>query len=189
MSEQEKTKGVVHLLDREIPADYLREWSERIAAEKQQVEPGTNSALIFRVNRDWLALPTSVFQEVAEHCTLHTMPHRGEVVAGLVTIRGELLLCASLAKLLGLETAAETNGKQTVCERLLVANRDGSRVAFPVDEIHGVVRYQPGELNTAPATLAHATATYTIGLLPWQERTVGCLDDELLFYTLNKSFS
>ena len=116
------------------------------------------------------------------------MPHRGEVVAGLVTIRGELLLCASLAKVLGSRNAKAANGTHIPDQRLLVANRDGSRVAFPVDEIHGVVRYQPGELNTAPATLAHAAATYTIGLLPWQERTVGCLDDELLFYTLNKSF-
>ena len=180
--------GAVHLLDREPPADYLYEWTARIAAEKKIVETGTNSAVVFRVGVEWLALPTSVFQEVAENCTLHTIPNRrGGIVAGIVTIRGELLLCASLVKLLGLEQSS--NGKYFLKQRLLVAAREGNRVAFPVDEVHGVVRYNRRELNSVPATLAHAAATYTIGLLAWQERTVGCLDDELLFYTLNKSFA
>lgn len=188
MRTAESPNGALHLLDREPPADYLREWTERIAAEKTTAEAGTNSAVIFRVGVEWLALPASVFQEVAENCTPHTMPHRsGGVVAGIVTIRGELLLCASLGKLLGLEQSS--NGKQMPDQRLLVANRDGNRVAFPVDEVHGVVRYHRRELNPVPATLAHTAAPYTIGLLSWQERTVGCLDEELLFYTLNKSFA
>jgi len=189
MSGQKTSRGVVHLLDRELPVDYLEEWTERVAAEEKYVEPGTNSVLIFRIALEWLALPTAVFQEVSETYRLHTIPHRrGGFVAGLVTIRGELLLCASLAELLGIERPSQ-NGKQAVCERLLVANRDGDRMAFPVDEIHGVVRYHPRELNPVPASLAHAASTYTIGLLPWQNRTVGCLNDKLLFYTLNKSFS
>lgn len=172
-----------HLLDREIPADYLREWTERVAAEKTIAESGTHSVVIFRIGVEWLALPTTVFQEVADNCVLHTIPHRrGGVVAGMVAIRGELLLCTSLGKLLGLQQDAEF-------KRLLIANRDGSRVAFAVDEVHGVSRYHPRELNPAPATLAHTDAAYTTGLLRWQDRSVGLLDDELLFYTLNKSFS
>ena len=61
--------------------------------------------------------------------------------------------------------------------------------ASPVDEVFGVHRYHPRELRPAPATLAESKVTYTTGLLPWRDRTVGCLDDELLFYTLNKSLS
>ena len=30
---------------------------------------------------------------------------------------------------------------------------------------------------------------YMAGLLPWRDSTVGCLDDELLFYALNKDLS
>jgi chemotaxis-related protein WspD len=182
MRTAESPNGALHLFDRAPPADYLREWTERIAAEKMLGETGTNSVIIFRVGVEWLALPTSVFQEVAENCPLHTIPHRcGGIVAGMVTIRGEILLCASLAKLLGLEQTS--NGKHLPDQRLLVANRDGNRVAFPVDEVHGVVRYDRRELNSLPAV------NHIIGLLSWQERTVGCLDDELLFYTLNKSFA
>lgn len=171
--------GASHLLDREPPPGYLRELTERIAADKKIVDPGTSSGVIFRVGVEWLALPAIVFQEVAEAWVLHAVPHRR---GGIVTIRGEILLCASLAELLGLE-------QEKPGERLLVASRGGNRVAFPVNEVHGVVRYHPRELKPVPATLAQSTAIYTIGLLPWQESTVGCLDEDLLFYTLDKSFA
>ncbi len=184
--------GALRLLDREAPADYLREWTERIGAEKKVEDAGTASALIFRIGVEWLALPTRIFQEVAEQCTVHSLPHRaGGIVAGLVNIRGELLVCASLGALLGLDEAADGKRKagRRIYRRLLVANRNGNRLAFPVDEVFGVHRYHPRELRPAPATLAESTVTYTTGLLPWRERTVGCLDDELLFYTLNKSLA
>jgi chemotaxis-related protein WspD len=183
--------GALDLLDREPPEDYLREWTERIAAEKTIAEPGTNSVVIFRVGLEWLALPTRVFQEVAEQCTLHTVPHRrGGILAGLVNIRGELLLCASLGALLGVDQAAQawSDKNRRVYARLLVAQRDGNRLAFLVDEVHSVTRYHPRELKQLPVTLANAAAPFTTGLLPWRDRTVGCLDDELLFYKLDKSF-
>ena len=180
----------MNLLDREPPDDYLRDWTLRVAAEKKIVEPGKNSVVIFRLDREWLAISTDVFQEVAEHCTLHTVPHRRGILAGLVNVRGDLLLCASLGVLLGLEQRTTTthDTSRTVYARLLVANRHGNRIAFPVDEVHNVVRYHPRELQPPPATLANAASPFTIGMLPWRNRTVGCLDDELLFYKLDKSF-
>lgn len=186
-----QTKAL-HLLDRAPPEDYLREWTERIAAEKKLAEPGTSSIVIFRLGLEWLALPTRAFQEVAEHCTLHTVPHRrGGTLAGLVNIRGELLLCASLGALLSIEQTAPARNshRRVVLARVLVANRGGNRLAFPVDEVHSVARYHPRDLKPLPATLAGAAAPFTIGLLPWRERTVGCLDDELLFYKLDKGFA
>lgn len=184
--------GALRLLDRESPDDYLREWTARIAAEKTVADAGTMSGLIFRIGPEWLSLPTRIFQEVAEHCMVHSLPHRaGGVVLGVVNIRGELLVCASLAVLLALENAdADKPGSgRKICRRLLVVNRDGNRLACPVDEVFGVQRYHPRELRPVPATLAESAVTYTTGLLPWRDRTVGCLDDELLFYTLNKRLS
>ena len=186
-----KTNGTLHLLNREPPEDYRREWTERIAAKKAATVGATQSALIFRVGPEWLALPSQIFQEVAEHCPLHTVPHRrSPVLLGLVNIRGELLLCASLSVLLGIpESSAPQKLKQSrVIPRLLVVNRQGNRVAFSVDEVHNVARYDPAAMRPAPATLTHGGIPYTVGLLPWQEKTVGCLDDERLFHQLDESF-
>ena len=184
--------GSLLLLDRESPADYRREWTERIAAERESAAAGTEAALIFRIGNEWLALPPRIFQQVAEHCPVHSLPHRRDgIVLGIANIRGELIVCVSLGAALGLEKEKdkEAASGHGVRRRLLVANRAGNRLAFPVDEVHGVRRYHPAELRPLPATLSESGVTYTTGLLSWGDRTVGCLDDELLFYTLNRSLA
>lgn len=184
--------GALQLLERESPEDYVREWTKRIAAEKQSTNAGTLSALVFRLGGEWLALPTTIFQQVADHCPVHSLPHRKSgVVRGIANIRGELLVCVSLGTVLGIEhepAVSHETGRRTY-HRLLVVNREGNRLAFPVDEVLGVHRYHPGELRPVPVTLTGSKVSYTLGLLPWRERMVGCLDDELLFFTLNRSLS
>jgi len=185
--------SAARFLDREVSEDYLREWAAHIAADKKVIESCTKSVVIFRIGMEWLALPTGVFQEVAEQCRVHTLPHhRGGILRGLVNIRGELLLVGALEILLGIEKVAhvEKTSDETSGARLLVCNRSSDRLAFPVAEVYGVQRYDPRDLRQVPATLAKAAqGAYTVGILPWKGRTVGCLDDELLFYALNKGLT
>ena len=84
---------------------------------------------------------------------------------------------------------AKSSHQRLVHERLLVASREGERLVFPVDEIHGIHRFHPEQLGEVPATVAKSTATYTRAMLPWQEKSVGVLDDQLLFYSLNRSLA
>ena len=180
------------LLDRDVPEGYLDERTGIVSAHKDVVEPGTKSTVIFRLGLEWFALATDMFQEVAEWSRVHKLPHHaGGVLSGLVNVRGELLVCVALDVLLGLEKSTEaTRSKDhTAKERLLVCNRDGSRLAFFVSEVYGVHHFHPRDLKDVPATLARAAATYTAGVLHWKDKTVGCLDDELLFYALNKGLA
>ncbi len=183
----------IRLFDREVSEDLLRERTAQVAASAKVTDRGTKSIVIFRIGIEWLGLPTDVFQEVWEESTVRTLPHRrGGVLSGLVNVRGELLLCVSLENLLGLEPVREA--KETKKERrkpqLLVCDRKGDRLAFAVSEIHGIHRYNPAHLRAVPATLAKsAAATYTIGMVSWNGRTIGCLDDELVFYALNKGLA
>jgi chemotaxis-related protein WspD len=177
----------VSLLDREIPAEYLEERTSHVAAEKEKpVETGAKSVVIFRIATEWWALPTAVFQGVEDYSPIHTLPHhRSGILNGLVNIRGELLLSISLAALLQLE-------KETVTSRsrLLICDRKGSRLVFPVNEVRGVHRYHPKDLRDVPLTLAKAgAAAYIVGVLPWEGKTVGCMDDELLFYAVDKGLT
>jgi chemotaxis-related protein WspD len=185
--------AAIRLLDREVPEDSLRERTAYVALRESVIDRGTKSIVIFRIGVEWLGLATDVFQEVAEECTVHTLPHRrGGIVAGLVNIRGELLLCVALETLLGLEPIPEVQGteKAKLRSHLLVCNRKGDRLAFSVSEIFGIHRYKPADLRSVPATLANAAAgAYTVGMLSWNGRTVGCLDDELVFYALNKGLA
>jgi chemotaxis-related protein WspD len=180
------------LLDREVPEESLRESTAQVAARKKVVELGTRSVVIFRIGPEWLALPTGVFQEICDPCTVRRLPDRRGVLSGLISVRGELLLCVALGAILGLDQTAEgkETGKPTSAERLMICKRGDSRLAFQVSEVYGLHRYHPRDLRNAPATLARAASgIYTLGVAPWKDRIVGCLDDELLFYTLNKGLA
>ena len=125
-------------------------------------------------------------REVAPLRPVHSLPHRRDrVVTGLVNVRGELLICVSLPAALGLADSPAPGATS----RLAVVSRDGDRFAFPAEEIAEICRYNDTELAAVPATLAHAQATYTRGILPWRGRPVGVLDDQLLFYILNRSLA
>jgi len=42
-------------------------------------------------------------------------------------------------------------------------------------------------LKEVPTTVARAAVAYSTALLSWRGRSVGVLDDELVFYTLARS--
>jgi chemotaxis-related protein WspD len=178
------------LLDRPLPAGYRREWTEHFARVKPALAPARTSAVLFRIQTEWLALPTHVFQEVAEQRLVHSLPHRrlGPVL-GLVNIRGELIICVALSRILGIETPAPRAGKRTIQDRLLVVNWEGHRLAFPVAEIHGIHRFQSHELKEPPATVARSSASFTEGVFLWEKRTVGFLAADRLFSRINGSLT
>jgi chemotaxis-related protein WspD len=187
------SSAALQLFDREPPPGYVTQWTEHYAAPIQARESEAQSVVVFRIGGEWLALPTRVFEEVAEARVIHSLPHRrSDIVVGLASIRGELLVCFSLADLLGLEKTTEPDkgrGRATSVRRLLVIGLDGSRAVFPADEVQGTHRAKTSELMEVPATVAKARATYTRSVLPWRDRTIGLLDEQLLFHTCNRSFA
>jgi chemotaxis-related protein WspD len=184
------SNAAVQLLNRPLPPEYRREWTDHFAAQRHPREPSKTSAVLFRIASEWLALPTQAFQEVAERRQIHSLPHRRHtLVLGLANVRGELLVCVSLGHLLGLERMRAPESLRTAYHRLLVGNWEGSRLAFPVDEVHGPHRFHPEELRTPPATVAKSAPTYTRSVLFWQQRAVGLLDAELLFSCLNRTLT
>ena len=178
--------GATRLLDAEVSEAYLAGHARHYAEAKRELRHGARSAVIFRVAGEWFALATAVFREVAPLRAVHSLPHRRDrIVLGLVNIRGELLVGVSLGAMLGL--AGEVGRDRTA--RLAVVTRDGNRFVFVADEVVGLHRFDDVDLGPVPATLAHAQATYTRGMLTWQKRPVGVIDEQLLFYTLNRSLA
>jgi len=178
------------LLSRDLPPGYRGEWTAHFAGKKALATPGKISALLFRISDEWLALPTQAFQEVAERRLIHSLPHRRQgIVLGLANFRGELVICVSLGRTLGVEKVLSRQPLRTIYDRLLVANWDGKRLAFPVDEVHGIHRFEEQQLRLPPATLSNSRESYSRGIFQWQERAVGFLDADLLFSHLNRSLT
>jgi chemotaxis-related protein WspD len=182
-------KAALRLLDRPLLPDYRHDWTEHFARERKLANPARHSALLFRIDAEWLALPTPAFQEVIESRPVHSLPHRRDsVVLGLVNVRGELLICVSLSQLLGLSRSSLPEGRRTHA-RLLVAQRKGDRIVFPADEVRGILRYETPELREPPAVLAQSRRSYIAAVLRWQDQPVGLLDAERLFSSLNRSLA
>ncbi|HED19876.1 MAG TPA: chemotaxis protein CheW [Gammaproteobacteria bacterium] len=174
------------MLERPVPAAYRQEWTERFAHVKHNHQDSSRSVLLFRLGDEWLALDSMFINEITPIRAIHSLPHRGNsLVKGLVNIRGELKICISIGSLLQLEKARESyTTDHEILERMIFISKDGQSFVIPVSEVHGIFHYADSALQTAPATVAKSRHSYTSGILSWEDRHVGVLDHELLFYAL-----
>jgi chemotaxis-related protein WspD len=182
--------AALRLLDRPAPDDYVREWTEHLAKPAEASAPANASAFVFRIGAEWFALPTAGIEQVTEASVVHSLPHRALPVRGLVSVRGELIVCVAMDSLLGLDHRSHPGGPSPAGRRLVVLRGDEGRTAFEPDEIHGVVRYDAGTLVAPPATLTRRAGGFlTARLLQWSGRSVGVLDAGRLHATLARSLS
>ena len=181
-------------LDIPPPPGYLEEWTRTLAEEETPDEPDTRSALLFRIGGDWLGVPASALEEVASMRPVHPLPHRrGGALQGLVNIRGRLVVCIALERILGLPSAGNEPGasspRQSLRERLLLFAHEGQRAVVRADAVHGLHRFSPRVLLPVPETLARSAAPYTEGVLAWESQRAALLDVGLLFHTIERSLA
>lgn len=171
---------------REIPEEDLRDATAKYGMPAQSRERARDSALVFRIGVEWLALPTVVFDEVTEPRTPHSLPmRRSGALLGVVNVRGQLLACVSLAVLLGIDVPGTESRTDA---RLMVLRQPGQRrVACPADKVHGVWTYGATDLAGPPTALNQAEVRYTRALMSWQEQTVALLDHEPLLKAVEQS--
>lgn len=183
--------------DRGAPPGYLDSWRVILEEPAAEAETATSSVLVFRLDREWLALPTTALVEVTPARRVHSVPHRhGTPLSGLVNIRGQLELCVSLHAVLGLGVAPAANAEPTSAAgtpRLIVVERTTGptpeRWVFGVDDVAGVHRVGPADLRPVPSTVGQAAVRCSSALFEWQERTVALLDDLRLFEILHDTVS
>jgi len=174
------------LFDREMPDDYRRDISEELAVASAAMAEETESVLLLRLGSEWFALQTQVFQEISAQQKPYVLPFRsGGLLAGLVNVNGELLLCVSLEAALGL--SLEEKGKSDGRARLCVVRNGHERFAFAVDEILGVRRIPSARLQPVPVTLAKSPSAQTTSCFEADGHNVGLIDERRLFNSLDRS--
>jgi chemotaxis-related protein WspD len=173
------------LLDRPSPEAYQQEWSRLLGDGKSLGKRPALSFCVFRLGAEWLAFSSQVVVEVSEHKLIRRIPFRKDpVFCGLVNIRGELQLCVSLRTLLEIPDAAQDSAKT---RRMLVCEKQGVRWVMVVDQMEGIRRCDTADLGKPPATISKAMEAHVKHVLADEGRQIGILDDELVFYQLNRS--
>lgn len=153
--------------------------------------------VVFRVEAEWLALPARALDEVVSMRPIHSLPHRRtSVILGVVNVRGGLLACMTLARLLripatdmpspvGLTAASGSTARPA---RLLVLRSQPLNVALYADEVDGVHTLNMRRLKAVPSTLAGAAAQHTVGWGRCGERHVGLLDETAVQAAIQRGF-
>lgn len=173
------------LLDREIGDERLTEATEAVSRPVQAAAPDAASAVILRLGAEWFALSSLAFDEITEPRSIRQLPHRRDgAVLGLANVRGELVACLSLARVLQLPEA-----DQPPRGRLVLLNHPQGRVAFPVDEVRALHAYAAHEVQPLPATYSETAAGFADGLLAWSGRFVGLLDSVRVAEALHRSLA
>lgn len=157
----------------------------------RKVQARLSSLLVFRLQGEWLGLPTKALDEVAGTRAILSLPHRRDpAVLGVTNVRGTLTVCVSLGRLLGLDGAAVDNGRERpATARMLIFGGAGRAVVLPVDEVEGIHSVDLDALEALPATLEGASLKYSRGVIRCGARSVGVLDETLLMQALERSLA
>jgi chemotaxis-related protein WspD len=176
-------------LQRPVDAGYRAEWAGHFRQPQAARQASDQSALVFRIGREWLALPTRAVGSVAPLAPAHRLPHRGgRGLLGIVNVAGKLTPSMSLGALLGIDEhdAPATTGRH-VFARLLVMQWEGQAFALPVADLHGIARYASAGLAAPAATINKGLEHFLAGVLAQGDMRIGVLDESLVGQQLARS--
>ncbi len=179
---------VSRLLDRPPPDTYLDAWTRSLQRRLGEDERGDRISVgLFRVAEELFAMPTRVVLEVQHPSPVRSVPGRSsDVFRGLVSLRGEIHLCASLRALFGL---GDEDGGDGELRRLLVVERAGERWALVVDEVLDFERYRTEAVSSAQVTVSKSAVHFTEGVLQTPSGTAAVIDPRRLFEGLARSLA
>lgn len=169
-------------LQRPVSAGYREEWADQLRQPRQERNGHDSAALVFRIGREWLALPAFVVDAVAPMAPAHRVPHRnGAGLLGVVNVGGKLYPAVSLATLLGIDDrdTPQAAGRHTFA-RLVVLRWEGQGYAVPAADLHGIVRYAARHARPPAATINKGTAKFLTGVLTLDDMHIGLLDAQLV---------
>lgn len=166
--------------------------SESIAAPRAARRQAGKSVVVFRIGVEWLALETTLVNQVLNEKQVRWIPHRsGSLIKGIMNFDGNAIIVFSIRDLLGIDEAADF-ARQDKCQvypRMLVVGNDESRMTFPVDDVYGRHQIFVDTLRPLPDTLSQAMVSYLTGLVEIGERQVGILDGTLLIYGVEQALA
>lgn len=176
------------LLEREATPEFLRENTADIASPKPQKNRAALSLNVMRIGREWLALPTRCFSEVLQPVRVRRLPHSSNpVLLGLCCIRGGILPCVSLERLLGIDADEAACAADESRARFCVIGDAEGEWAFPAREVAGIIRIDAGTTQELPSTLSRSLQLFASGLLVHEGRHIGLLDEHMVLHALKRS--
>ncbi len=139
-------------------------------------EDGLLQFLSFIVDDEEYALELSETSEVIKMREITEVPHAPLFIAGIISLRGEIIPVISLQKRLGLKEKDISSEA-----RMVIAFHADMKVGLIVDKIMGVLRIDPNAIEPAPPATQEAGGEFIRGLVHHQGRLIILLSLPALF--------
>lgn len=175
-------------LQRPVDAGYREQWAGHFRQPAARREESDQSVLVFRIGREWLALPAAAIGSVAPLAPCHRLPHRARAgLLGIVNVAGKLTPMMSLGALLGIDDqqSLAASGRH-IFARLMVMQWEGQSFALPVADLHGIARFAQAGLAAPAATINKGLDRFLTSVLALGEMRVGVLDAALVGHQLTR---
>ncbi|MBE9503889.1 MAG: purine-binding chemotaxis protein CheW [Proteobacteria bacterium] len=180
----------LEVYEQRVPEDYRREWTSVLSGDKDDALSETRAVIIFRIGDEWVTLAANLCREITKMSKIHRLPHnKNSILKGVVSSAGEVQPCFSLGAILGLSKGERDYDEESHAKfkRLLVLEKEGKRFAFPVTEIIGIYHFKGEEMEALPKTLSDSLASYMRGIIKYDGKSVGCIDEDLLISQIERS--
>jgi len=179
------------LLERDLPRERRDEWAQVLTQKKEETFVGTAPVLVFRIEREWLALPVLLFEKIMDagnfRSLLHKVPHKNNpIFMGIINVQGQIRPCVSFRNLLGLETTTRRDDERHIYQRLAVINGENGPWVFRMDEVHGIYHLYDNMLRKVPVTIEKDQTTFSRGMFKWKDLYIALLNEKLILHKLTR---
>jgi purine-binding chemotaxis protein CheW len=126
--------------------------------EKEEAKEETRQFIVFRLSREWFGVEVSKVKEVIRVDKITYLPSCPEHVAGIVSLRGNILPVADLKRVFHL-AGSEPTGKQ----RIIAIESGSLEIGFWVDEVVESIEVPVNRIEPALITIPAEESRYIDG--------------------------
>ena len=130
----------------------------------------------FVADKEEYALGIGEITEAVKMKEITEVPNAPFFIAGIISLRGEIIPVMSLQKRLGLK---ESDISQDT--RIVITSFEDMKMGLIVDSIRGVLRVHPAEIETTPPIQGEAAVEFIKGVVHNKGRLIMLLSLSLLF--------
>lgn len=173
-------------LYRPIPPGWRAEWAAGLASPVETGENRQTKLFGFRLGTEWFGVEPGTVSEAVRVVPVRSLPHHDPaVIAGLVSLRGRVLVLLKLAEFLQVSRQAPDPALQ----RLLIFGHDGWRFGALADEVAGFLTFPAAQVLAPPATYGGAETAFACGFFSRPGRSIIWLNTGRLFPALRATLA
>ena len=137
---------------------------------KKEAAVETVQLVVFRLSSEWYGVEITKAREVIEAGRITYLPSSPAYIAGIISLRGNILSVTDLKKLFGLPPE-----ELTELSRIVVVESGTLETGLLVDEVAEVAVIPKNRIDPALATLSHEKAEYLEGECRFDNKLMGVL--------------